>query len=302
MSDAYDRFAAHVHRPVTNPAQAASLDLALLASLEGQDRIEAENLLIGLLGTNDARIAPALASLKTESGTAALREAASTLPRGTSRLAAANELLALGDPIGIAVVLDDLRNGTEPLRRAAGEALRNVETIAADNALLEQLRREEDKDARFALWTVIIEKHGLDRYRAAPSPVGTIAMRLNSPLVTVRDDAIDQLRSLIFLLANGHPPAELGLTGPAAAAERVRDVLLDPKQPLDPASLDPLSDPERQWLGEWALGRLHGEDPRVPGIAARLLRDRAAGPLRERSPTAAGPVKAAIEDALSLLR
>ncbi len=312
----FDRFVARVNAPIRFRRDdidgfAIGIGLHLLT---GQERVQAEDMLIGRLGTDDGRLAAALAEVGCTRAIPALAERAAASASPAMRLSAARALLALGDDSGDdsggSALADLLRTGAGDRHdRAAALTLLAQFPDPDLEVFWDTAVADPHESARSSATAALISLHGLTDYNTSYRDVlGGIHARMFSPLRSVRTDAMSDLRTVIARTAAGETPQQLGLTWQADdQAEPVKtfiDSIHNDHPPwahryaLD--GLAALPGPGRVWVEDMLLGLLH-RDPRAAHAVATLRVQRAIEPLRELLHTADGTIATQATTALRQL-
>jgi hypothetical protein len=294
-SEAFERFLAGITTPVSLSKD--SLDeipgAGAIFDLDGEERLEAEDILIAKLATGDGRAANALAEAGCLRAIPALVEATAEGAPPATRVIAARALLQLDDLSGRPAMIRLLRThaGTGYDRGAAARLLaefpdpdREVlyEVMAADP---DPTARSEATDA--VLWGEVLR-----------SATG----RLLSSLTTVRTEALAELREIVARWEAGETAEDLGLTWRCdhRAVGRFIDSIDSAEPELRTPGLETLTGRERTLVENLVLLRLHA-DRRAVRAAGTLDVRRAVGPLRELLATAEGSARVEIEDVLASL-
>ena len=308
----FDRFVATVNAPIRFRRDdidgfAIGIGLHLLA---GPERIQAEDTLIGKLGTDDGRLAGALAEVGCTRAIPALAERASASASPAMRVAAARALLALGDDSGRAALADLLRTGAGDRHDRAAAITLLAEFPDPDLDLLWDTAAADPHDsARSSATAALISLHGLAEYNTSYRDVlGGIHARMFSPLRSVREDAMTDLRTVVARTAAGDTPRQLGLTWQADDQTEPVRTFIDSIHNHHPPwaqsyaidGLAALPGPGPRWVEDMLLGLLH-RDPRAAHAAATLHLRRAIEPLRELLRTAEGDIAAHATAALRQL-
>jgi HEAT repeat protein len=139
------------------------LDKEALLMLEGEEREDAERLLLQMLASDsDSRAAVGLGLLKSKKAEAMLKENLSATA-GSTRVAVAQALWSIvGHKPSAAVLIDTLRNHSFfGARIDAARALKAVKTRKSKEALLDALN-DEDLVVRATAADSLLEMHGID--------------------------------------------------------------------------------------------------------------------------------------------
>ncbi|HWO67263.1 MAG TPA: HEAT repeat domain-containing protein [Umezawaea sp.] len=278
-------------------------DIGALYELVGEERVAAEDVLIAKLGTNDGRVAAALADADCVRAVPALVEATSERAAPTMRVFAARALLRLGDHSGLAAMVRLLRGheGSGVDRGAAARLL--VEFPEPDRELLlEVASTDPDGTARSEAFGALMTVVGLDDEEVLWGEVLlSVSGRLLSSLSTVRAAALGELREILAGWDAGESVEDLGLTWRADRGgeplRRFVESLDSGKAEFAVDGLEALAGRERTLVENLVLLRLHA-DRRAVRAAGELGVRRAVGPLRELRRSAEGHARAEIESVL----
>lgn len=174
------------------------LDEQALASLEGEEREEAERLLKEGLSSGDSRMAAGLRVLESRSSVSALKKKLSDAT-GTERIEMARALWELEEwPPAADILIDELKNGAHWSRQAdAAKAMMRgkVNTKAAIKALTEALDDEERvvrSDAAEALIEILelpAKEHKYGSYQ--------VVIDVMSEDEQKRKEAVEQVKRLV---------------------------------------------------------------------------------------------------------
>jgi HEAT repeat protein len=297
----FDRFVATVNAPIRFRRDdidgfAIGIGLHLLT---GEERVQGEDLLIGKLGTDDGRFANALAEVGCTRAIPALAERAAASASPAMRLFAARALLALGDDSGRSAMADLLRTGAGDRHDRAAAVTLLAEFPDPDMDLIwDTAVAEPHESVRSSATAALIGLHGLADYNTSYRDVlGGIHARMFSPLRSVREDAMSDLRAVLARRAAGETPQQLGLTWQADDQTEPVKSFIDSIHNEDPPwaqcyaidGLSALPGPGRRWVEDMLLGLLH-RDRRAARAVAVLRVRRAIGPLRELLETADGAI------------
>lgn len=302
----FQELVAGVNEPITSSNLDAYAGVGSLALLTGDERTEAEDILIDRLARNDGRAAYALADIGCTRALAPLRDRLASAVPANMRVAAALALHRLGDDAGLATLIDVLRTGYWAERLSALSVLGELGGAEVERAL-EAAFADPESMVRSAAASTLIKLHGLgDFLHSYRDRLGQLRGRLASPLATVRAEALAELHDIFARGERGESPEQLGLTWQADdEQEPVRTFVASlqsapPWQDEFPLELiESLPDRERAWAVN-CLWHFLPIDPRAARAFASLRTDRAIAPLRELLPTARGAV--AIEAAAALWR
>jgi HEAT repeat protein len=294
-SPEFEEFLSGLNTPVTLSRD--SMDeiphIGALYDLVGDERVEAEDILIAALATHDGRVATALADAGCVRAIPALVQATSDTAPPIMRVFAARALLRLGDHSGRDALVRMIRDhdGSATDRGSAARLL--AEFPDPDRELLIRAASTDPativrSQAIDALFTVV----GLDDDDTTRSDM-TLALsgRLLSPLSTVRDEAVAELRAILARIDAGETAETVGLTWRADESNEPLRRFLDTVDTMDSAEddyqedyavegLQELSGLERTYVENLILIRLPMER-RAVRAAGRLGVRRAVEPLRE---------------------
>lgn len=307
-SSLFEEFLAAVNAPLrfTRDELDELPGVGALHLLEGEERIEAEDILIARLGSNDGRVANALADVGCARAIPALIEATGEAASPTMRVFAARALLRLGDESGRAALVGMLRDHTTPAHDRGTAATLLAEFPDPDKELLLAVAstdpapsvRSSAVDAVFTVWDLT------DEVTLWGEVLLSIGGRLLSSLASVRQEALAELRVILARLDAGETAEELGLTW---SADRDTEPLysfvesIEGSEPDFPtAGLENLTGRERTLVENLVLLRLD-KDRRAVRAAGRLAVHRAVEPLRELSGLARGAEREEIEAVLAAL-
>ena len=266
-------------------------------ALEGEERREAEDLLLARLAQGDSRAAVALGELGVMRALEPLREALARDRAALSQIAIVRALHRLGDDRGLAAVAAILRGDGAPSDRTVAAAVAHELGPPLAGALQDAL-----SDAAGAVRTnAAVSLARLHGHRAPAmdfrDPVGLLALLLDSPLSSVAALARAELVALFDPASGGRalpPHADATLV---AARRRLLLAATDAERAT---AVDALPADARPWVARTLLAAVHRDARAVPALAA--LGDRVAiEPLREAAATLAGELAAAAEAALRAL-
>lgn len=307
-SSAFEEFLAGVNAPVGMSRDALDEipNIGALYDLDDDERIEAEDILIARLGTNDGRVATALADADCFRAIPALIQATTDAASPTMRVFAARALLRLDDYSGEAAMVRMLRthDGSGSDRGTAARLLAEFPDPDKE-ILLTTASTDPDDTARSqairALLTVV-ELDDVDTRRG--EVLMSIAGRLLSTLSTVRAEAVAELRAILAVWEAGETAEELGLTWRADSGSRPLRRFVDSidsaKADFPVDGLQELTGRERTVVENRVLLRLHA-DRRAVRAAGRLGVRRAIEPLRELLGSATGHAREEIQSVLESL-
>ncbi|MFD7712794.1 HEAT repeat domain-containing protein [Streptomyces sp. NPDC059785] len=331
-SPLFEMFLAGVHTPA-----GLSRDLLdelpgswALSRLTGDERTEAEDILIAGLAENDGRAATALADAGAVRAIPALIERTTPSAPPVMRVFAARALLRLGDLSGRDALLDLLRSGAgSHIDRSTAVTLLSqfpdTEREFTRPVILETALRDASGLVRSQAISALFSVHGLAGEEMEGSELlGSIHSRLLSPLASLRDEAEAELRVLLDRIgAEGTPGPQRSeeaegagprqpdtdlMWRPDPRAEPLRSLFAAaepdegpgrvPEYPLE--GLAGLTGRERRAAEDFLLVRLPFDDRAVRAVG-RLGVRRAVEPLRELLRTTAADATVR-DDALAALR
>jgi HEAT repeat protein len=281
-----------------------------LFELTGDERTEAENILIAKVAEDDGRAAAALAEAGCVRAIPALVERTTASPSPTMRIAAARALLDLGDHSGRAALVDLLRTGTDWWydRSAAVELLAEFPDPDTD-LMLHLILADPDCSVRSSAISALLTAYRLDGDETSRGEVLlSISGRLLSSLRSVRDEALAELRSVLARWKSGETAEQLGLTWRADQQTEplrsfVASVTSEAPEGAEDYPLDGLSEltsRERRYVEDFLLLYLD-RDRRAVRAVARLGVRRAITPLHELLQAADDAMAAEITAALRQL-
>lgn len=311
-SPEFEEFLSGLNTPVTLSRD--SMDeiphIGALYDLVGDERVEAEDILIAALATHDGRVATALADADCVRAIPALVQETSDAAPPIMRVFAARALLRLGDFSGRDALVRMIRDheGSEFDRGSAARLL--AEFPDPDRELLIQAASTDPStitrtQAIRALFTVL----GLDDDDTLRSDMTlTISGRLLSPLSTVRDEAVAELRAILARIDAGDTAEMVGLTWQVDQSNEPLQRFLDTLDTMDSTEddyqedyaiegLEELTGQERTYVENLVLVRLPIER-RAVRAAGRLGVRRAVEPLRELLRKTRGDGRREIQSAL----
>ncbi len=302
-----------VRAGIEAPITPASLDqyqgILALDFLEGDERREIEDLLIAKLAADDGRAADALADAKVTRAIPALQERAASSPWPVMRLAAARALHKLGDSSALATVKEVMSGGDDPNDRLSAVSAARLWSGDEVFAALERSLQDPNPSVRSAATRELIEQQGLGAFtRNYRDRLGLLQNRMTSPLASVRQAALAELKDLLTRHKAGETPEQLGLTWQADESQEplrsFAESLRSKAPPWDHdyalAGVDALDETARCWV-EDCLWHTLPTDPRAARALASLGVTRALEPLREAQPLAGGETAAAIAAAIETL-
>jgi HEAT repeat protein len=253
VSPSFQRFTDSLE--VTGRESLESYDLNALFALEGQERDQAEQILIErLIETNDPRAPKALRQLGSEKALPALRRAL-VEQSGEMQVEVANTLWSLTrEPSSITAITGVLQNGELYDRVNAAFSLRNYPPEAVKEALLAAIE-DDDKLVRANAVDSLFLLYGLNEWEQVPGRgISLLGLRLRSAFPSVRQEAVKELRAIIQGKQEGKSPQELGIT--TNSIPKSEEAVAFLKSIAAPAGTS-------QWQEDFdleALGKLQGEE------------------------------------------
>jgi HEAT repeat protein len=305
-SAAFERFLTGVTTPVklTRDSIDEIHNVGAIFDLYGEERVEAEDILIARLAAGDGRAATALADADSFRAISALVEATSERAAPITRVAAARALLRLDDYSGEAAMIRLLRTheGDGFDRGAAARLL--AEFPDPDREILfEVASTDPDPTARSGATDALLTLVGLDDDEVLWGEVLlSVCGRLLSSLTTVQAEAMAELREIIARWEAGETAEDMGLTwrSDSKAVRRFVSSIDSGKADLRTHGLKELTGRERTLVENVVLLRLHA-DRRAVRAAGTLGVHRAVEPLRELLASAEGHARAEIKSVLATL-
>ena len=276
--------------------------------LEGDERTEAEDILLERLTHDDGRAARALADIGCKRAIDPLRDRLQASVPALMRVAAALALHRLGDDSGRAAAIEVLGAGNQFEQMSAMSVLGFLGGVEAERAI-ERAFDDPQASVRSDAARTLIHLHGLSEFKNGyQQRLGLLQNRLSSPLATVRADARAELHEIFDRHRRGESPEQLGLTWRADDEHEPILSFVKSMQGREPPWQDDfavdavaqLTGRERTWA-EDCLWHFLPSDPRAARAFARLGVTRAIGPLREVARTASGAVATEVAAALSKL-
>jgi HEAT repeat protein len=276
-------------------------NIAAFHLLDGDERLEAEDILIARLATGDGRAATALADGYCLRAIPALIEATTDAAAPVMRVFAARALLRMDSDAGRESLARMLRDheGSDFDRGSAARLLAEFPDPDVD-LLLEVASTDPDGLVRSQATTALFEVVGLEDHHSGEVLL-SVAGRLLSSLTTVRAEALAELRAVLAAWKAGATAEDLGLTWQADREHKPLGRLIDD---IDSTRTDfrldglrELTGRERILVDNLVLLRLHA-DRRAVRAAGRLGVRRAIEPLRELLGSAKGHAR---EEILSVL-
>lgn len=307
-SSLFERFLAEVNAPLrfTRDELDELPGVGALRMLEGEERVEAEDILIARLPTGDGRVAKALAEVGCVRAIPALIEATGETALPIMRVFAARALLRLGNQSGRAALVAMLRT------RAGGarDRGRAVQLLAEfpnpdKELLLEVASTDPDRSVRSSGVDAVLTVWGLtDEATMWSETLLSIGGRLLSTLSSVRQEALVELRGILTRLDAGETAEDLGLTWDADREAEPLYSFIESLESTEPdlavAGLENLTGRERTLVENLVLLHLD-RDHRAVRAAGRLSVHRAIEPLRELHESAEGDDRVEIEAMLATL-
>jgi HEAT repeat protein len=307
-SEMFETFLAGVNTPISFNRDVIDEipNIGALRLLDGEERVEAEDILIAMLAKNDGRAADALADVGCRRAIPALTRATTETAAPAMRVSAARALLNLGSHAGRPALVQLLRThvGSDITRGSAAELLAEFPNPDKE-FLLEVVLTDPHPSVRSSAFDAVLTVWGLDNDDLRQGEVLlSIGGRVMSSLSTVRNEALAELRTILARLDAGETAAGLGLLWRADMrikplrrfiAAFDRDTL---NYPVD--GVRDLTGRERTLLENLVLLRLHA-DRRAVRAAGMLGVHRAIEPLRELHRTAEGHARTEIESVLATL-
>lgn len=281
-------------------------NIGALRLLHGEERTEAEDILIAMLAKNDGRAANALADVGCSRAVPALTRATTAEAEPGMRVFAARALLNLGSQAGRPAIVQMLRthDGGTLARSMAADLLTEFPDPDKE-VLLAAASTDPDSSVRSAAANAVLVAWNLG---GADTRQGDVLLsirgRLLSSLSTVRKEALAELSTILARLDAGETAEQLGLLWRVdrriTPLHRFRDAIDSdtPNYPVD--GLQDLTGRERVLLENLVLLRLHA-DRRAVRAAGALGVHRAIEPLRELHRTAEGDARTEIESVLATL-
>jgi hypothetical protein len=289
----FEKFVASVRAPMTSSNIEEYSGLGALRLLKGDERVEAEDILIERLTHNDGRAAYALADIASTRAIAPLRACLHASVPPLMRVAAATALQRLGDDSGRAAMIDVLRSGDAFEQQAAMSLLAVLGGEGVEPAL-ERALEDPDASVRSDAARTLIAVHGLTEYKDGyQRQLGLLQNRCASRLAAVRADALAELRDIFARHAAGESPDQLGLTWRADDDRPPLQAFSESLRGREPPWQDDfavdvvakLAGRERTWA-EDCLWHFLPTDPRAARAFAHLGVTRALPALRELLPNA----------------
>lgn len=307
-SELFEMFLAGVNTPISFNRDVIDEipNIGALRLLDGEERVEAEDILIAMLAKNDGRAANALADVGCRRAIPALTRATTAAAPPGMRVFAAAALLKLGSQAGRPALVRMLRtHDGDSLDRGMAANLLTEFPDPDKELLLETALSDPDGSVRSAATNAALAVWGLNNQDMLHGEVLlSIRGRMWSSLSTVRNEALAELRTILARLDAGETAERLGLLWRAdmrikplrrLVAALDRDTM---NYPVD--GLRDLTGRERTLVENLVLLRLH-EDRRAVRAAGVLGVHRAIEPLRELHRTAEGHARTEIESVLATL-
>ncbi|NMA26301.1 MAG: hypothetical protein GX934_00880 [Burkholderiales bacterium] len=317
----FEAFLRSFYAPLDNRAAIESFNLDALCALQGEERAQAEQLLIDQLaaGVVDTRVPDALAAMGSTAAPPYLHEALAALRAGPQRIAVAKALAALEPGFDNLSVMTGSLDSIDPRSRVdVAYELRHIPGAEADEALIAALA-DPDEIVRLNAQDSLFEKYGLQALRRPfPSKTNELALALTSSLAAVRAPAIAELRRILQGLQEGQTHEALGLVYPGEAENVDQDSFAASfharrnedgpwRQDYDLAALRRLPAYDRPWIQVMLHNGLAGcswrdPDPRAPRAMAALGWTDFLPALQEARAGATGELAQAIDQAIATLQ
>jgi HEAT repeat protein len=281
-------------------------NIGALRLLHGEERIEAEDILIAMLAKNDGRAANALADVGCSRAIPALTRATTAEAEPGMRVFAARALLNLGSRAGRPAIVQMLRtHDGDTLARSMAADLLTEFPDPDKEVLLTAALTDPDGSVRSAATNAALVVWGLNTQDTLHGEVlMSIRGRMWSSLSTVRNEALAELRAVLARLDAGETAEQVGLLWRAdmrvKPLRRLVDALDRDTTDYPVHGLEDLTGRERTLVENVVLLRLH-EDRRAVRAAGVLGVHRAIEPLRELHRTAEGHARTEIESVLAKL-
>ena len=286
-SPAFRSFRESLDPTHTDRRWADDFDLGALAVLAGDERRQAEQILLDWLAAHpgDDRAAPALARLGSARAVAPLHAALATAD-GSLRIRTAKALATLDPPFdAVPHCLAVLAHGDTSARALAAVALAG-NTHAHVLSALRAALRDENQGLRLCAYQSLVDTWQLfPLHRPLFSPLREIGAMLGAGNRAVWSLGAEALEGIVDGLAAGRRPDELGLhDGPPEPHDDLRRLaseLRDRTSSSDLGGLEHLAGPTRRAAETLLLCELTHDDPRVPRALARIGTARAVAALQE---------------------
>ncbi len=290
LSPAFQRFSDSL--AVTGRASMESYDLDALMALAGQERAQAEQILIErLTQTTDPRAPKALRQLGSQKALPALRQAM-VQQAGEMQVEVANTLWSLTrDPSSITAIIQVLRQDELYGRVNAAFSLRNYPPEAVQEALMAAIE-DPDKLVRANAVESLYLLYGLSEWEQVPGRgISLLGLRLRSAFSSVRQTAVKDLRAIIQGKQAGKSPQELGITTESVpkseeAAAFLKSFAAPPgtspwQEDFNLEALGRLAGEEKEWAEYSLLNLLEKRDFRAVRALVYLKSSKAVKPLQE---------------------
>lgn len=288
------------------------LDLSSLVLLRGEEREEAIAVLLEQLAANvnDPRVPRALAAMKADQAVPELEKRAAVGDDDTAVASAEALWRYYKSPAAAPALAKILRTGyLDQPRLSAAQLLGELQGEEGTAALLAALS-DKVETVRAAALDSLKQRTGLDKLPGRGGRLALLNARLYSSLASVREPALQEIRSLFTSLQAGKTPQELGLGREEAPDSpmfaRLRNSVFGEggvrsKAPgkVDLEAFAALTGPERAWGEQFILQLISDGDPRGISAAAELHAEWAVAALREvakRRGKAAAAAKKALAD------
>lgn len=285
---------------VRDRESAEDYDITALLALTGQEQEQAEDILIErLLQIDDPRAPRALRYLHSEKAISSLQQAL-TLFEGEMQVEVSFALWELTkDQSVIPKVINVLQHGDLYARVSAANILRHFPVDAVEGALFQAID-DSDKLVRANVVQSILEIHGLSTWEtAAGRGISLLGLRLRSRFVSVRQQAIVELREIIEAKKQGKSAEEIGIplksTEKSANAKSfIRSFSSRVNQPpwtedYDLAALTQLEGEEKEWAEYALLFNLEQNDFRAARALVHIGSQKAIAPFQEILPQSHQP-------------
>lgn len=310
-SAAFRRFLDSFRAPITSFEFQASYDLDALGQIQGEEREEAEEMLLKRLkSSQDARATIALAHIDSLRAVPVLRK---ELPRleGEPAVEAAQALYQLVGDDPLEVFRRELSSENPRARAGAAFYLRSLPLPRVETLLFDCFE-DPDGAVRRTAFDSLLDLYGLKRHADQKIHGRLAQMRLlmRSSLESVRHQVIRSLIDIRDELVADKRPKELGLTREPRMTSKTAEALTDSihfgrqsgewADDIDLEALDEADDDLREWAEAVLLRALDEGDYRAPRALAHMDSTRAVEPLQEVLPDSDG--RLFVETAVALKR
>jgi hypothetical protein len=294
-SPAMERFVRSLSATGRDAEDGYDVDAARM--LEGDERREAEDLLLARLAQSDGHAAAALGELSVARALDPLRAALARDRGALPQIAIARALHRLGDDRGLASVAAVLRGSGSPSERVVAAAIARELGPTLVRPLIDALS-DADGTVRTNAAVSLARLHG---HRGAAmnfrDPIGLLTLLLDSPLPSVAALARAELLAVFDPQGAG---CALPPHADAALVAAQRTLLLAATNEERAAAVAALPADARPWVARTLLASVHRNPRSAPALAA--LGDRiAVEPLREAAAMRAGEIATAAAAALQVL-